>query len=186
MNKKMTTKEKILKSALKLFAKKGVDKTSTREITEDVGIAESTLFKHFKTKQELIDTLYIAIKENITAKLWEILDDKQSVETNIKQMSKLVIDHLINNYSELVFMEIMEKSPQLGTRAVDDYKKIYKESAKLIKKWVKAGELKKVNHDLIHETIWNLIVVIAKHCKASKIKEVDESMMDLVWDSVKA
>jgi len=40
----MTKKEKILEAALELFARQGVDKTSTAEITKKAGVAEGKLF----------------------------------------------------------------------------------------------------------------------------------------------
>ena len=59
----MNTKEKILKSAQKLFVAQGVDKTSTAQICKEVGIASGTLFVHFKTKQDLIDAIYLQKKQ---------------------------------------------------------------------------------------------------------------------------
>ena len=55
----LSTKDKIQKSALKLFAKQGVKNTSTAQITKDAGVASGTLFVHYKSKQVLIDSLYL-------------------------------------------------------------------------------------------------------------------------------
>ncbi|HEX3012658.1 MAG TPA: helix-turn-helix domain-containing protein, partial [Methanobacterium sp.] len=43
-----TTKEKIFDSAIELFAKKGFDATSMREIAEAVGIKKASLYSHYK------------------------------------------------------------------------------------------------------------------------------------------
>ena len=44
----MTNKQqKILSSALKLFAKQGFDATSTRSIAQDAGVSEGLIFRHF-------------------------------------------------------------------------------------------------------------------------------------------
>src|SRR3954467_7375545 len=50
---KERTKERILKAALELFRKQGLEKTTTREISKKAGIAEGTLFNYFKTKEDL-------------------------------------------------------------------------------------------------------------------------------------
>ena len=50
---KEKTKEKILAAALELFRKKGLDGTTTRQISKKAGIAEGTLFNYFKTKEDL-------------------------------------------------------------------------------------------------------------------------------------
>jgi AcrR family transcriptional regulator len=50
---KQQTKDKILKVALELFRKKGLEGTTTREIARRCGIGEGTLFNYFRTKEDL-------------------------------------------------------------------------------------------------------------------------------------
>lgn len=78
----MTTKEKILKSALKLFATQGIDKTSTAQITKAVGISSGALFVHFKTKKELIYALHRQVKAASMHDLEVLCDPQNSVEQN--------------------------------------------------------------------------------------------------------
>jgi AcrR family transcriptional regulator len=58
---KEQTKERILAAALELFREKGLEGTTTREISRRAGIAEGTLFNYFKTKEDL--ALYFFQKE---------------------------------------------------------------------------------------------------------------------------
>lgn len=51
------TKERILEAALQLFAERGYGAVSVRDIARAVGIRESSLYYHFKNKQELFDTI---------------------------------------------------------------------------------------------------------------------------------
>lgn len=53
----MSTSEKILEMALKLFSKRGYTAVSIRDICKEVGIKESTIYYHFKNKQEIFDVL---------------------------------------------------------------------------------------------------------------------------------
>ena len=54
---KRNTKEVILYESLKLFADKGYDGVTVRDIAAEVGIKQSSLYKHYKSKQEIFDTL---------------------------------------------------------------------------------------------------------------------------------
>ncbi len=54
----MSTKEKILESALQLFNKKGVDKVTTREIAKYINISQGNLHYHFPNKELLIVRLF--------------------------------------------------------------------------------------------------------------------------------
>ena len=47
----MTTKEKILDTALELFSRQGYDGASVRAIARAVGIRESSLYNHFPSKR---------------------------------------------------------------------------------------------------------------------------------------
>ena len=53
----MTTKERILDSALTLFSENGYNGTSVEQIAEMVGIKAPSLYKHFKGKEEILNTL---------------------------------------------------------------------------------------------------------------------------------
>src|SRR5690242_16466951 len=58
---KERTRERILKAALELFRKHGLEATTTKQISTKAGIAEGTLFNYFKTKEDL--ALYFFQKE---------------------------------------------------------------------------------------------------------------------------
>src|SRR5688572_368004 len=49
----MATREEILAVALELFARKGYDRTSVREIARLTGLSQAGLMHHFSTKEEL-------------------------------------------------------------------------------------------------------------------------------------
>ncbi|WP_438446680.1 TetR/AcrR family transcriptional regulator [Gorillibacterium sp. sgz5001074] len=52
---KMTDKQaKILEAAIEIFAEKGYSATSTSEIAQKAGVAEGTIFRHYKTKKDLL------------------------------------------------------------------------------------------------------------------------------------
>ena len=52
----MTTKEKILHEALSLFAEKGYSAVYVSDIADAVGIKAPSLYKHYKSKQEIFDS----------------------------------------------------------------------------------------------------------------------------------
>lgn len=52
---KMTSKQiKILEAAIELIAEKGYSATSTSEIAKRAGVAEGTIFRHYRTKKDLL------------------------------------------------------------------------------------------------------------------------------------
>lgn len=52
---KMTDKQlKIIKAAIEIFSAKGFAASSTSEIAQKAGVAEGTIFRHYKTKKDLL------------------------------------------------------------------------------------------------------------------------------------
>ena len=53
----MTTRDRILEEALRLFSEKGYDGTSVESIAEAVGIKAPSLYKHFKGKEDILNSI---------------------------------------------------------------------------------------------------------------------------------
>ncbi|MGN1235630.1 MAG: TetR/AcrR family transcriptional regulator [Christensenellaceae bacterium] len=57
MKEKGSTKENYLFTAMRLFAERGYDAVGVAEIAREVGCSASTLYKHYKNKQELFEAI---------------------------------------------------------------------------------------------------------------------------------
>ena len=51
------TKEKILMKALEMFSENGYAGTNIRELTASLGLVKSSMYRHFRSKEEIWDTL---------------------------------------------------------------------------------------------------------------------------------
>lgn len=60
---KSDTKERILNEALKLFAQKGYEAVRVAEIAEAVGIKAPSLYKHYKNKRTIFDSILERVNE---------------------------------------------------------------------------------------------------------------------------
>ena len=56
---------KIDEAAVMLFAEKGFANTSTKDIASKAGVAEGTIFKHFKTKDDLLKYLLLKFMNEV-------------------------------------------------------------------------------------------------------------------------
>jgi AcrR family transcriptional regulator len=91
----MTTREKIADEALTLFSTNGYRGTSVRSIAEAVGIRDSSLYKHFKSKQEILDTIVAEMQARISGiPLLPGLHAGQNCETDARAYGTLTVDGL--------------------------------------------------------------------------------------------
>lgn len=59
--KKILTQEKVMLAAEKIFGEKGFHAGTTKEIAEEAGVAEGTIFKYFKSKKDLLSCIIAPI-----------------------------------------------------------------------------------------------------------------------------
>lgn len=69
------TRQDILDTALVLFAEHGYEKTSLREIAEEVGVTKAALYYHFPSKQEILLALFEPVSSLQDELLEELRDD---------------------------------------------------------------------------------------------------------------
>jgi AcrR family transcriptional regulator len=113
MKRKITkSKFKIFDAALTLFTKKGIKSTTTREIAQKAGIAEGTIYRHFKSKEELSLQLFRdrmdTFREELINNAENYSDPKKKLEALIdsffnfaRQDLKACFYIVIGHYTEL-------------------------------------------------------------------------------------
>lgn len=54
------TRQRLIRAALELFTSRGYHDTTTAQIAKKAGVAEGTIYRHFPSKQQLLNELYRA------------------------------------------------------------------------------------------------------------------------------
>lgn len=91
----MTTREKILKEALNLFSEKGYHAVYVGEIAEAVGIKAPSLYKHFKSKQEIFDAILEEMKKGYDQQALALKMDGSNAELDANVFSSVTEDQLV-------------------------------------------------------------------------------------------
>ena len=84
-----TTKEKILLTSLKLFAQDGYEAVSICKISGELGMAKSALYKHYKNKRDIFDSIINRMDE---------LDYERAREYNMPDGN---MDEIIKEYRNI-------------------------------------------------------------------------------------
>lgn len=94
----MTTKQKILNEALTLFSEKGYSAVYVGDIADAVGIKAPSLYKHYKSKQEIFDScveVFSERMEQVRSKLQ--LPDTPKADINYQTASMETITEIAIN-----------------------------------------------------------------------------------------
>ncbi|MCD2492602.1 TetR/AcrR family transcriptional regulator [Lacrimispora sp. NSJ-141] len=93
----MTTKERIIEEALTLFSVKGYHGTSVKNIADAVGIKDSSLYKHFKSKKEIFDTIVLEMSDRMELMSKEYgLPDDAELEQGAAIYAALTMESLLS------------------------------------------------------------------------------------------
>lgn len=148
---KLTQKQvKIIESAIDLFAEKGYASTSTSEIAKKAGVSEGTIFRHYKTKKDLLMAIVtpIVIKFAFPFLLTQFSDqifkhDPESFEHFIRTVMRNRYDFVKGNAALLkIFIQELAFQPELKEAVFQmASEKIYPKMKSLIERFQQHGEL---------------------------------------------
>ena len=94
----MSTEQRILDAALKVFANEGYTGATTRRIAEEANVAEVTLFRKFQSKENLLREVLFKNRDAFSAldNLFQ-LDKNSDLETDLRILGKNVAKAMRNN-----------------------------------------------------------------------------------------
>lgn len=109
----MTTKEKILETALRLFNERGVDAVTVRTIAQEVGISHGNLCYHYPNTDAIISNLYQQLADRITLGINRLAPD--TVTIAMCSMAARATFSLLHDYRFMMldFAGIMRRIPAL-------------------------------------------------------------------------
>jgi AcrR family transcriptional regulator len=141
--------KKIIVSAIESFAEKGYSATSTSEIAKKAGVAEGTIFRHYKTKKDLLLAIVAPVMAKFVATfiikdLQKVLNqDYEQFEDLLKAMLENRRDFLIKNLPTLkILMQEIPFHPELRELFKEHIAlKIYAQFEKLVEHYQARGQI---------------------------------------------
>ncbi len=79
-----TSDNEILDVSLRLFSEKGFDGTSVRDIAKAIGITQSSLYKHYSSKEEILSKIFEEMKRQYEVKAEEMslhIDSREGMDS---------------------------------------------------------------------------------------------------------
>ena len=136
-----TTKEKILLTSLKLFAQDGYEAVSISKISGELGMAKSALYKHYKNKRDIFDSIINRMDELDYERAREYNMPEGNMDEIIKGYREISIDK-IRIYTEVQFKHWTEEEfPSLFRRMLTLEQYRNQEMADLYQKYLVSGPI---------------------------------------------
>ncbi len=179
--------QKILDAALILFVERGFHGTSTAEIAKTAGVATGTLFHYFKTKEDLINSLYLYTKEGMYCEIEGQFHDEAPLKDNLKELWCKFIDFAVKNPHKFQFILTFHTSPYITTLTKEQLETQTDALLDVYKKGIQDKEIKEVPFEIILEFFWGNVVstlnYINKYPEKLGAETLDQSF-ELFWDGI--
>ncbi len=156
---KMSEKKvRILEAAIEMFSEKGYASTSTSEIARKAGVAEGTIFRHYKTKKDLLMAIVSPVLARVVTpflardfvqKVFE--DDHQSYENFLRVLIRNRFDFVKKHLPMIrIFLQELAFHPEIK----DQYQNIFTEHVyakfkQIILHFQKKGEIIELPADTV-------------------------------------
>lgn len=89
-----STKQKILDAALDLFSTQGFEATSVSQIADEVGIRKASLYSHFASKQEILESL---MQEVMKQYEWHTIFSESSIANqnlSVQSITEMIVGQI--------------------------------------------------------------------------------------------
>ncbi len=90
------TKELLLQAALALFAAKGFEGTSVRDIARSVGLSESVLYAHFDSKRAIFDAVFARLGPLSAI---DVLSELGDADSDPPGFLRALVDRIVTEWS---------------------------------------------------------------------------------------
>jgi AcrR family transcriptional regulator len=182
--------EAILETALRLFTERGFAGTPTSLISKEAGVATGTLFFYFKTKEDLIDTLYRRVKSEAAQEMGRGLDAEKTAKAKLRRLGRNAVGWGLENPAKLKFMEQFAHSPFVSTSAHEEGMSHFAFLEDLVLQGIRDGEIRNVEPSGLFCMMASALAGLIAHALSTNDEEerrtIIENGLDFIWFGMKA
>lgn len=126
----MTKKEQLLQTTLRLISEQGILATPMSQIVTESGVATGTVYHHFKSKEEIINFLYVREKMFFDAISEENISENDDYFENLNRLINAICDYYLENKIVFQFFQQVVNTTYITAesrmKAAESYSKIAK------------------------------------------------------------
>ncbi len=178
------TRDRIERAALALFAAKGVDATTTKDIAAAVGISEGAIYRHFRSKDELAWHLFSTHYFALAAAIDRVAAEPGSFEDRIERTVELFCT-LFDRDADLFAFILLSQHGQLG-RVGPGMPNPVESLRRMFQTAIEAGECRGDDPDLMTAMALGLVTQPATFAIYGRLKRPMSELTPILAQAVKA
>lgn len=183
------TKERIIETALGLFAEKGYPGTSMSDIAKQLGLTKAALYKHYASKQEIFNAIVEATAAQYEQYTGRIDIHVQDAKQDFPVFTEISEDALVEKVHQIFFYSLHNetirrfrrmmtieqfRSPEMSRLYSARYvERIVAYHAAIFRSLIAAGEIRKEDPDTLAMMYVAPIITLIAACDREPEKEAE-------------
>lgn len=186
MKKGMKTKEIINRISIELFVKQGITETTIRQIADQANIAEGTIYRHYKSKEDLAYQLFYKNYISFTYDLQKIEKENKTLYLKLSSMIK----HFCRTYDKnpILFNYLLISQHNQLKNIKKDIQTPVTLLTKICEKGITKGEIPTQDVNICVATILGIILQTATFKTYKRIKDsmlsISNNIINNCWCAI--
>src|SRR6476660_1032223 len=119
MKKDLSTEQKILNAAKKVFLTKGMDGARMQDIADEAGINKALLHYYFRSKDKLFEQIFLEVASSMLPHIFSIFQSDDTLFTKIEKFCDAYITQQIKTpYVPIFILNEINRQPQAFLKKV--------------------------------------------------------------------
>jgi len=181
--------EAIAAAVYRLAARDGLSAVTLAHIAREAGVATSTLYVYYKSREDLLDDVYRKAKTATVTRYAQSDDPQASLKARVRRIWTNIVDNRIENQQQVAFLEqyyhsefLSETSRALGQRMVAPF-------IELLVAGQRSEQLKPLPPALLAAAVMGLAketAVLVGRGDLPNDAQTRASGFELCWDAIKS
>lgn len=171
-----TRREAILRSALALMSERSFGQTAVPEIASRAGVAAGTIYRHFESKQALVNALYRACKADLAAHLDRAVEGADGARALVSRLWRGLYAFWQEQPESLRFLEMHRHQPYLDAASRQLAGDVFRRVTALLERAQAHGSLRRDPPDLLIALAFGAFVGWAKEAEAGHVRMDDAAL----------
>jgi AcrR family transcriptional regulator len=184
----MERKELIVRTARKLIVENGLYDASIGKIAREAAIPVGSVYTYFKSKEELINEIFLRVKEEMNAYIFISLPPDLTEKEELFTYWQRAITFGLAHQEKFFFAEQLINSPLIFRQSQEAMQQQFSKTYALLGRGVASGQLKPLPLDMLHSVAYTHIVGAIKFFSRQPeafTPETARLLFDTCWDGLK-
>ena len=177
----------LLAAAIDLFSEDGIDATPTAAISKEAGVAEGSLFTYFKSKDGLVNALYLELKAELAQVLMHGFPREGSIAKKLKHLWDRHVAWCASSPKKQKALDRLVLSNRLDAASRAQGAEPFRELDDAVQRAVEDGTLRDLSLPFLHQIFSAMVMATLQMIATDRVgaARYRREGFEILWNAVR-